>query len=294
MALWDDITSGISGITSGLGDVLSSNTFNTLATLGSTAYDIYSGIQSQNQANKMYDILYGSAAQQDAWAKELSDRTKSAYWPLEDLNLQYAKEDLAALRPTDILKRDYNVQRTQEQINQAKSINPMLDTTERKLLGTLTEDKTDLANRLRDEASSNIAQSFGTARSSDARRMGLLGINPSSGASLDYNRNMSISEAAAQANARTQAARTAEDTALNRQAQALNYRAGIPLSTYNTTPSVSTGDVSSSIKGSGATALGAATAAQSNADSYTRSASAGLTDLYWQPYKSQLRSSLMS
>lgn len=291
----DNLLSGnISGLMGDLGTTLSSQGLNGAINLGTAAYDIYSGIQAQNQANKMYDIVYGTAAQQDAWANQLANRTSTLYWPLEDKQFQYANEDAAALRPSDIANRDYNIQRRAELLDQAKGLNPMLDANKEQLLNTLTTSTPDLQNRLMNEASANVGQAFDASRTAGMRQFGQAGINPSSGAMLDYNRTMDQGQALAQANARTQAARQGEDIGLSRQSQALNYQAGIALPQYQTTPSVSAGQVSSSQQGAGTLAGQAASGLNTSAQNAFTGAATSLNSLYYNPIQKSLTSSLVS
>jgi hypothetical protein len=282
--LWDDILGGLGTVGSGLGSIVGSNAFQNLTGAAAAGYDIYSGLQQQQQADRMYDLMFGSAAKQDEWAAKMAARTESKYWPLEDLQYQYATEDMGALRPSDTANRDYNIQRRGEQLAQARAINPMLDTTERNLLDTLTESSDDLRNRLSNQAVAGVQQSFDNTRAQDMRRMALSGINPSSGASLDYNRGLATSQAMAEANARTQAATTAEDTALSRQGQALAYRAGIQLPTYQATPSVSAGQVSTSLGSTGSLAAGAANNLNNQAQQSFTGAATALNSMYMRPY----------
>lgn len=284
MGLWDDILSGVDTVGSTIGSVVGDKAFQNLTGAASAGYDIYQGLQTQRQADRMYDLMYGTAAAQDAWANKIAARTEGTYWPLEDLSYKYATEDMNALRPSDTANRDYNITRRGEQLAQAKAINPMLDTTERELLGTLTEDTGDLRNRLAAQGVAGVQQSFDNTRAQDTRRMNLAGINPSSGAALDYNRGLATSQSLAEANARNQAASTAEDTAISRQGQALAYRAGIQLPTYQTTPSVSAGQVSTALSSTGSLAAGAANNLNTQAQNSFTGASTALNSMYMRPY----------
>lgn len=267
-----------------VGSAVGSSSFQNLTGLAAAGYDIYSGLQQESQANKMYDLMFGSSAQQDAWAAEMADRTKAVYWPLETQQYKYATEDIDAMRPSDVANRDYNIQRRAEQLAQAKAVNPMLDTTELNMLNTLTQSPDDLRNRLSNQAVTGVQQSFGNAREQAARNMALSGVNPLSGQSTEYNRNFATSQALAEANARNQAATTAEDTALSRQGQALAYRAGIPLPTYQTTPTVSAGNVTSALSSTGTLGAYTGSALNTQAQQSFTGASTALNNMYMRPY----------
>jgi hypothetical protein len=95
--------------------------------------------------------------------------------------------------------------------------------------------------------------------------MGLAGINPNSGQMQNYMNRMGQSQALAEATARTQATRQAEDIAISRQSQALNYMKGAALPTYQVTPSVSTSSLASGLAGITSGFTGLANAADKNA-----------------------------
>ena len=275
-SLYDDLLSGVS----------------TAANLGTAAYDLYQGIQNQAYADKMYDLAFGSAAQQDAWASDMANRAQTLYWPLEDLQYQYATEDINALRPSDVANRDYNVQRRNELLTQAKQLNPTLDANKVSYINTMTAPVDDLRQRWMDIASTNVDQAFDAKRATGLRQMGQAGINPSSGNMLDYNRTMYQDQAAQSANARTKASRDAETEGLSRQATVLNMQAGIPLPTYNTTPSTTASTISSSMGGTGTAAAGLANSLNSNAQQNFTGAATSINSAYWNPITTNYMNSL--
>lgn len=221
-------------------------------------YDIYSGYQNQKMADKYASLAFGSMEKQDAFAQEMWDRYKNLYWPLEDLNIQYTMEDLQTLRPAYQQQVQYQAQRLQEQLEQAKELNPILDDTEKNLIRKLVEGEDVLADRLMSQATADVGAAYGSQREQDMRAMGLAGINPNSGQMMNYMSNMGRSQALSEATARTQASRQAEDIAISRQSQALNYMKGAQLPTYQVTPSVSTSSISSSLGGLGSSYTGLA------------------------------------
>lgn len=221
-------------------------------------YDIYSGYQNQKMADKYASLAFGSMEKQDAFAQEMWDRYKNLYWPLENLNIQYTMEDLQTLRPAYQQQVQYQAQRLQEQLEQAKELNPILDDTEKNLIRKLVEGEDVLADRLMSQATADVGAAYGSQREQDMRAMGLAGINPNSGQMMNYMSNMGRSQALSEATARTQASRQAEDIAISRQSQALNYMKGAQLPTYQVTPSVSTSGISSSLGGLGSSYTGLA------------------------------------
>lgn len=253
----------------GLWDTLSSpNTWNTIGNIAGAAgsiYDIYSGFKNQNRADQMANIAAGSAQKQDALTQEAWDRQKNLYWPLENLNIQYMTEDLKALRPAYQNQVAYQAQRMNEQLAQAKELNPMLDKTEKSLLQRLTEGEDVLGERLMNQATADVGTAYSAQREQDQRAMGLAGINPNSGQMSSYLGRMGTSEALAESTARTQASRQAEELALSRQAQALNYRQGAQLPTYSYTPNVNTGTILGGLQGAGASYTGLANMYNNNA-----------------------------
>lgn len=214
------------------------DTLSGLGNLGMAAYDIYSGINSMNQANKYQNMMFGNMQSQNEFAEEMWDRLATNQWPLEDLQAAYAKQDLEKLRPLQTAQRDYGISRGLADIAVAKELDPMLDQTKKDLVSRLAEGEDVLAARMRNTASTDVAAAFDKQRATDTRRFAALGINPNSGATQNYMSRMGTSQALSEAGARTQASRQAEDTALSRNAQALNYRAGIPLSQQQYTSSI--------------------------------------------------------
>ena len=262
MGLWDSISTGIS-------DYWNNNSFGSIMGdafgVAGGIYDIYSGYQNQKMADKYANLAFGSMEKQDAFAQEMWDRYKNLYWPLENLNIQYTMEDLQTLRPAYQQQVQYQAQRLQEQLEQAKELNPILDDTEKSLIRKLVEGEDVLADRLMSQATADVGAAYGSQREQDMRAMGLAGINPNSGQMMNYMSNMGRSQALSEATARTQASRQAEDIAISRQSQALNYMKGAQLPTYQVTPSVSTSGISSSLGGLGSSYTGIANMYNQNA-----------------------------
>lgn len=240
MGLWDSISGAFN-------DLGGWNTVSNIASTAGAAYDIYQGYQSGKMADKYANLAFGSAQKQDEFAQQMWDRYKEKYWPLEDFNIQYTMEDLQTLRPAYKDQVQYQAQRLQEQLAQAKEINPIIDDTEKNLIRKLVEGEDVLADRLISSATADVGAAYGSQREQDMRAMGLAGINPNSGQAMSYMSNMGRSQALAEASVRTQAARQAEDLAISRQSQALNYAKGAQLPTYQVTPSVNTSSITSAL-----------------------------------------------
>jgi hypothetical protein len=264
--------------------ILGSNWFQNLAGAVSTGYDIYQGIQKQKASDRMYDLMYGTAANQDIWANLVKDRYVNTYWPYESTQYEYASADRTAMRDSDLVARDYNISRKYEQVQQAQSINPELDTAERSLIDILVEPVTNLRTRLANDAITSVNQSFDSTRLQDLRRLNVLGVNPSSGARLIYNRSLATAQALASATARNNAAIIAEDVGISRQGQALAYRAGIPLPTYQTTPSVQAGNVTTALSSTGSMAGAIGAQLDNSAQQSFTGAATALNSMYMRPF----------
>lgn len=249
------------------------NALGTAANVASTGYDIYSGIKSANQASKYADLAFGSIEKQDEYAQEAWDRQKEKYWPLEDLNIQYGMEDLQTLRPLGQAQAQYAVDRGLADINQMRELDPTFYETEKSVIRKLTEGEDVLRDRLMNQATADVAAGYAQQRDQDRRTMGMAGINANSGAFSNYMNRMGTNQALAESMARTQASRQAEDLALSRQSQALNYRKGAALQTYQATPSVNSSSILSGLGGAGTSAAGLAGMYDQNAqDSWSGAA----------------------
>ena len=223
----------------------------TAANIAGAGYDIYQGYQNQQLANKYADIVFSTAEKQDEYTQAMFDRIKSLYWPFEDLNYQYATEDIQALRPLAQAQTQYAVDRGLSDIAKYRELDPVYDDTEKSLIRKLTEGEDVLADRLMTTATANVANAYAQQRESDMRKLSAAGINPNSGQYSNYMNRMGSQQAMAEATARTQASRQAEDLAISRQSQALNYRQGAQLPTYQTTPSVTSSNITSGLSSSG-------------------------------------------
>lgn len=216
----------------------------------SGAVGIASGLASMFGSKGKSSSSYSSgqdylAGIQADTAAAILDRYQNKYWPLEDLYIDYTMEDVQTLRPSYEKQVDYYAQRLDEQLALAKEINPQLDETQKSLIRKLVEGEDVLADRMRSQATADIGAAYGSQREQDMRAMGLAGINPNSGQMQNYMNRMGASQALAEAGARTNATREAEDLALQRQATALNYYQSAQLPEYSANSSgTSLGQVS--------------------------------------------------
>ncbi len=201
-----------------------------IGNLASMGWDIYQGINAQQSANDYANLSFGSSNQQALYASELWDRLAMNQWPIEDLQSEYAYEDLRLLRDLQEAQRDYGIYKGMQDIELAESLDPMINQAKTSLVTKLAEGEDVLADRMRSQTSADINQAFTQQRADDARRFSSYGINPNSGAMSNYMSQMGIAEALAQAGGRTDATWGAETEAMNRQGQAINYASGIPLS----------------------------------------------------------------
>jgi hypothetical protein len=299
MAWWDTITNALIGNaatgSSNSSGLLGSNgslSLSSIANIATSGYDIYKGIQSQQNANRMYDLMYGTATAQDTWAAKVSTRYTDVYWPWETIQYSYASEDREVMRPSDIASRSYNIVRKYQQISQAESMNPIIDNTERNLINKLVEDTETLKYRLANDAVTAVNQSFDSTRIQDNRRLNSIGANPTSGSRLIYSRSLANAQALASATARNNAAMIAEDTAISRHGQALAYRTGVNLPTYQTTPSVQAGNVTTALSSTGSIAGAAGAQLDNSAQQSFTGAATALSSNAMQPYTEKLMSSL--
>ena len=145
------------------------------------------------------------------------------YWPIEEFIAGNYYDDIREARPYQMKMRDYQLNRGDELIDLAEDTNPILDEDRKSLIRRLTEGEDVLANRYRSQTSADITSAFNNQRNQDFRNMSSMGINPNSGAWANYGTTMGQNEALAQAAGRTNATWQAEDTSLQRQADAQNY-----------------------------------------------------------------------
>lgn len=221
-------------IASGVGSLfgVSEGTQSTLSGLGNLAggaYGIYRGIQQQGLQDQYMNALLGSTQLSDELLRQQADRAKELYYPIEDLQAQYALEDIEKMRPLQVGQQEYSIGKGTSDIGFAQNV---IDPTRYDLLEYLSEGAD--PQKYADIASTDVTQAFSKALDETGRAYARMGINPSSGAAQSLVNQNAISRAAATAGARTEAQRLAEDLSIQRKGQALNYWEGIPLTTAQT------------------------------------------------------------
>jgi hypothetical protein len=226
-----------SNIASGVGSLFgaSSDTTNVLqgvAGLAGGAYDLYRGIQAQGQYDDYMSQLYASQALSDQLLREQAARAEELYYPIEDLEAQYALEDMQRMRGLQTAQQDYSIGKGLTDIAYAQGV---VDPTRYGLISQLAEGAA--AQKYMDQASADITQAFSGALDDTSRAYSRMGINPNSGAMKNLITQSSLAQAAAQAGARTESARMAEDLDLQRRQQAVNLWAGIPMDTQQVSQS---------------------------------------------------------
>ena len=193
--------------------------------LGSMAGGLFGG--GGNEKSYLEELQEAVATKQLEFQGDILDTYRNLYgdyyWPIEEFTAGNYLTDIKQARPYQERMRDYQLGRGDELIALATDTNPILDENKKSLIRRLTEGEDVLADRYRSQASNDVAASYGQQRSNLNNQMALYGINPNSGAWANKSTSLSQGEALAQANARTNASRQAEDVSLQRQAQALNY-----------------------------------------------------------------------
>ena len=177
--------------------------------------------------SELADSAMAAQSKQLAFMNDAYDKYaslyKDYYWPIETQLASNYQDNLTAATPYMQTMRNYQLNRGNELIGLAQETNPVLDENRKSLIQRLTEGEDVLANRYRSDASNDVAASFAQQRGNLTNQMAQYGINPNSGSWASQSAKLGRSEALAQASARTNASRTAEDTSLSRMSQANNY-----------------------------------------------------------------------
>lgn len=242
MSFWDSISSALGTV----GDVLGSGAVQGGLSLAAGGLDLYQGLQAMGQQQKMSNLAQRAAEQQMAAATMSMDDYKKLYRPLQKKQAEAALEDWEKMRGLGQAQRDYGIERGLYDIERAKSFYRPL---EESVVTELAEgvDPQEYMNR----ASADIQRGFTSARQAQSREAMRAGLSPSSGRFASILAGQGTQQALAEAGARTQARRGAEDLSLARKAQALNYASGIPITTI---PQMQQGTIGSAISGLGAAA----------------------------------------
>jgi len=223
--LFGSIASGVGSLVGG-GSSGGSSTLAGIANLAGGAYSMYQGYQAQKQQENYLRSLYASQAKSDELLAAQAERSKQYFEPVENLQAEYALEDLKKMRDLQVAQQEYGIAQGQADIAYGRDT---MDPARYALLDILNEGAD--AEKYRNIASTDVAQAFDKATGDTTRAYGRMGINPNSGAMQDFMNQANISEAIATAGARTEASRLSEDLDIQRRAQAQNLWAGIPLQT---------------------------------------------------------------
>jgi hypothetical protein len=144
------------------------------------------------------------------------------YWPIEEFLAGNYLQNIQAARPYQQGMMNYQLDRGNELIGLAKDTNPLVDESKKSLIRRLTEGEDVLGERMRNEASADVASSFANQYDQQNRRMQQAGINPNSGAYSNWQNTFAQTQALGEAGARTRATTQASDMTLQRQQQAQN------------------------------------------------------------------------
>jgi len=237
------------GIFDSISNFLGSDTFSNIVNVGAAGYDIYQGVQAAGAQQRYLGQLGSSLGAQAAFTEEQRKRMAKLLYPIEEAQAKYALEDIEATRGLSEAQRDFAIGQGLADIEQQKLLQPIFRETEQSLIGRLAEGEDVLASRLRGQATADVQQAYGRSRAQQARDLARYGLRPTSGAFAQQQRLLTQGQALAEAGARTQASRQAEDVALSRQAQALNYRRGLPLPQQQYTPTTTPSAIAAGLAG---------------------------------------------
>lgn len=282
MGMFSSIASGVGSLFSGSsgsgGGGGGGSIINTLAGIGDIAggaYDLYRGVQNEQRANDYLGNLYASQKKSDSLLQAQADRAKDIFYPIEDLQAEYALEDLKRMRDLQVAQQQYGIDRGEQDIAFAKDV---MDPARDNLLEFLASGVE--PQRYMDIAVTDVNQAFDKSLGETSRAYGRMGINPNSGAMTNLVNQNAVSKAAAQAGARTEANRLAEDLSIARKSQALNAWQGIPLSSTQspTSGSVLAGQAAAGFQDAASNLSSAAKLSSGMASDYMASAKTTFND----------------
>ncbi len=241
MAFWDSLT-----------DFVTSDALQGALNLGAGAFDLYQGYSGMQQAQQLYDTSQKALQQQLGLAYSSQAQYEEFYKPIEELQATYALEDIEALRPLTTAQRDYGLQRGLYDIERAQGFYQPLEESVVEQLAEGVDPQEFMST-----ATMDVQRAFDRARAEQETQALRYGIDPSSGGFQSAIGQQGTAQALAEASARTQARRTAEDLDLAKKAQALNYARGIALpSTPTLSGQAALGAATSGLAGSASQAAG--------------------------------------
>ncbi|WP_319764540.1 hypothetical protein [Maridesulfovibrio sp.] len=188
------------------------------ADLAGTAYAMYQGSQTNDTAAQYYNAAGDAAKDQVAFSREQWARYKSVYGPLEEAQVKEALLDMEANRPLKAAILD----ETQRNIENYRPI-------EDQMIAEAGKSGSALGQEYAARSSADINQAFGQQKAINSRNLGRMGVNPNSGRFANTNKSTNTAQALALAGGKTSAFQRGQTEALNRKANALNYRRGLPM-----------------------------------------------------------------
>lgn len=196
------------------------------------AYNSYSASQDASAlANKTFDTIAGSTAKQDQIAQELFDRYKQTYWPMEDKQVELQNSWMDRYTP-EIQQQAW------DNYSGELALQPQYQQVEQGLLDQASISAQDWGGQYAEKAHADVQSSFDANRASTQRALGRLGIDPTSGRSLNaLNSGMDVAQSLADVSGQNSAMTQGYDTAWNRGAGALGFKMGNQIPQQQTTPS---------------------------------------------------------
>lgn len=215
-------------------------------------------------ANKTFDTIAGSTAKQDAIAQELFDRYKATYWPMEDKQVALQKSWMDRYTP-EIQQQAWDNYKGE------LDLQPQYQGIEQGLINQADMTPEEWGKMFAEKAHTDVQTSFDANRQSTQRALGRLGIDPTSGRSLNaLNSGMDVAQSLADVSGQNSALTQGFDTAWNRGAGALGFKMG------NTIPQQTTAPSGSGLAGQALSGMGSANASnQALLNSALSSAGAG-------------------
>lgn len=262
MSWWDSISDGFNTATDWLGGS-GGQALNTVAGIAGAGMDLYSGYQNMQIADRFGNMALGTAKRQSelserqldlALSPELWDYYRDAQ--IVGMKQQSHAGNLALNRMLTLTPLQgnidiYTAERGLQDINQQRALDPMFYDAEKSVVRKLTEGEDVLRDRMTKQAYDDTSLSFARQGENLRNELGLAGISSTSQQYANSLTQMKQNQALAEASAMTQASRQAEDLALSRQSQALNYRKGAPLPSYQYTPQSNVVSTAGASSGSG-------------------------------------------
>ena len=218
-----------------------------------SAYNAYGAQQDASAlANKTFDTIAGSTAKQDEIAQELFDRYKQTYWPMEDKQVALQNDWMDRYTP-EIQQQAW------DNYEGELALQPQYQQVEQGLLDQASISAQDWGDQYAEKAHADVQSSFDANRQSTQRALGRLGIDPTSGRSLNaLNSGMDVAQSLADVSGQNAAMTQGYDTSWNRGAGALGFKMG------NTIPQQTTAASGSGLASTALSGMGSANASNNS------------------------------